>query len=119
VTEHLDDGLMQIAGLVEKPKPADAPSGYAAIGGYVLTAGIIDALRTLTEQWYTRRTGEIYLTDAINAYARDHAVYGQVIHGQWYDTGNPLDYLIAQFAAALADPASAPYLRRLATNTPS
>jgi UTP--glucose-1-phosphate uridylyltransferase len=117
VTEHLDDGLMQISGLVEKPKPADAPSEYAAIGGYVLTAPVIDALRTLTDQWYTRRTGEIYLTDAINAYARDHAVYGQVIHGRWYDTGNPLDYLIAQFAAALADPAYAPHLRRLATES--
>jgi UTP--glucose-1-phosphate uridylyltransferase len=119
VTEQLDDGLMQIAGLVEKPKPADAPSGYAAIGGYVLTAPVIDALRTLTEQWYTRRTGEIYLTDAINAYAREHAVYGQVIHGRWYDTGNPLDYLIAQFAAALADPAYAPHLRRLAAEDPT
>jgi len=113
VTEYLDDGLMRISGLVEKPRPRDAPSAFAAIGGYVLTGGIIGELRTLTEQWYANRTGEIYLTDAINAYARDHAVYGQVIHGRWYDTGNPLDYLIAQFAAALADPAYAPHLRKL------
>jgi UTP--glucose-1-phosphate uridylyltransferase len=113
VTEYLDDGLMRISGLVEKPKPQDAASAFAAIGGYVLTGGIIDELRTLTERWYTHRTGEIYLTDAINAYAREHAVYGQVIHGSWYDTGNPLDYLIAQFAAALADPAYAPHLRQL------
>ena len=114
VTEYLDDGLMRISGLVEKPKPQDAASAFAAIGGYVLTAGIIDELRTQTEKWYTHRTGEIYLTDAINAHARDHAVYGQVINGRWYDTGNPLDYLIAQFAAALADPAYAPHLRQLA-----
>jgi UTP--glucose-1-phosphate uridylyltransferase len=113
VTEYLDDGLMRISGLVEKPKPENAPSAFAAIGGYVLTAGIIDELRALTEQWYTHRTGEIYLTDAINAHAGRHAVYGQVIHGRWYDTGNPLDYLIAQFAAALADPAYAPHLRKL------
>jgi UTP--glucose-1-phosphate uridylyltransferase len=113
VTEYLDGGLMRISGLVEKPRPQDAPSEFAAIGGYVLTAGIIDELRTLTERWYTRRTGEIYLTDAINAHAGQHAVYGQVIQGRWYDTGNPLDYLIAQFAAALADPAYAPHLRQL------
>jgi UTP--glucose-1-phosphate uridylyltransferase len=113
VTEYLDGGLMRISGLVEKPKPQDAPSAFAAVGGYVLTGGIIDALRTLTEQWYTHRTGEIYLTDAINAFAGEHAVYGQVIQGRWYDTGNPLDYLIAQFAAALADPAYAPQLREL------
>jgi UTP--glucose-1-phosphate uridylyltransferase len=113
VTEYLDGGLMRISGLVEKPRPQDAPSEFAAIGGYVLTAGIIDELRTLTERWYSRRTGEIYLTDAINAHAGQHAVYGQVIQGRWYDTGNPLDYLIAQFAAALADPAYAPHLRQL------
>jgi UTP--glucose-1-phosphate uridylyltransferase len=113
VTEYLDGGLMRISGLVEKPRPEDAPSAFAAIGGYVLTDGIIGELRTLTEQWYTHRQGEIYLTDAINAYARQHAAYGQVIQGQWYDTGNPLDYLIAQFAAALADSAYAPHLRKL------
>jgi UTP--glucose-1-phosphate uridylyltransferase len=113
VTEQLDDGLMRISGLVEKPKPQDAPSAYAAVGGYVLTAEVIEVLREQTERWYTHRSGEIYLTDAINAYAHDHAVYGQVIRGKWYDTGNPLDYLIAQFAAALGDPAYAPHLRQL------
>jgi UTP--glucose-1-phosphate uridylyltransferase len=113
VTEYLDGGLMRISALVEKPKPQDAGSAFAAIGGYVLTGGIIDEVRTLTEQWYKHRTGEIYLTDAINAFAGEHAVYGQVIQGQWYDTGNPLDYLTAQFAAALADPAYAPHLRKL------
>ena len=44
-----------------------------------------------------------YLSDAINAYAHGRAVYGQVIHGQWYDTA-PSDYLLAQFASALANP---------------
>ena len=114
VTEHLDNGLMRISSLVEKPKPKHAPSAYAAIGGYVLTSGIIDELRELTEHWYEHRTGEIYLTDAINAHAHGHPVYGQVIQGRWYDTGNPRDYLIAQFAAALADPGYGPALRQLA-----
>ncbi|MGW0179275.1 UTP--glucose-1-phosphate uridylyltransferase [Nocardia sp. NPDC003345] len=112
VREDLDDGLLRISGLVEKPKPADAPSAYAAIGGYVVTPGIIDELRTQTEKWYTHRTGEVYLTDSINAYAANHAVYGQVIQGRWYDTGNPGDYLIAQFASALAHPDYGPLLRR-------
>jgi UTP--glucose-1-phosphate uridylyltransferase len=115
VIEHdLGGGLVRVAGLVEKPKPRDAPSAYAAIGGYVITPGIVDELRGQTERWYEHRTGEIYLTDSINAYARDNAVYGQVIQGQWYDTGNPLAYLTAQFAAALADPQYGPHLRRLA-----
>ncbi|MFI5871590.1 UTP--glucose-1-phosphate uridylyltransferase [Streptomyces sp. NPDC051445] len=113
VKEDLGDGTLRITGLVEKPDPALAPSSYAAIGGYVITPGIIDELREQTRRWYEHRTGEIYLTDAINAYARDRAVYGQVIEGRWYDTGNPADYLVAQLAHALAHPEYGPVLRGL------
>ncbi|MFB8351464.1 UTP--glucose-1-phosphate uridylyltransferase [Streptomyces niveus] len=113
VKEDLDDGLLRITGLVEKPKPADAPSAFAAIGGYVITPGIIDELREQTKRWNEHRTGEIYLTDAINAYAGSRAVYGQVISGRWYDTGNPADYLVAQMASALAHPEYGPLLRQL------
>ena len=113
VSEDAGGGLLRITGLVEKPEPADAPSAYAAIGGYVLTPGIIGELRDLTDRWYRHRTGEIYLTDAISAYAAGHAVYGQVISGRWYDTGNPADYLVAQMAAALDHPEHGPLLRRL------
>ena len=113
VKEDLDEGLLRITGLVEKPKAEDAPSAYAAIGGYVVTPGVIDELREQTKRWYENRVGEIYLTDAINAYARSRAVYGQVIHGRWYDTGNPADYLYAQFAFALAHPSYGPMLHAL------
>ncbi|GAA3306053.1 hypothetical protein [Nonomuraea dietziae] len=40
-------------------------------------------------------------------------MYGQVIAGRWYDTGNPADYLIAQFASAMANPDYGPLLRQL------
>jgi UTP-glucose-1-phosphate uridylyltransferase len=84
--------------------------------GYVITPGIIDELREQTRRWYEHRQGEIYLTDAINAYAARRAVYGQVIEGTWYDTGSPLAYLTAQFAAALSHPEYGPSLRRLAAS---
>ncbi len=114
IAEDLGDGLLRITALVEKPTPADAPSAFAAIGGYVITPGIIDELREQTRRWYEHRTGEVYLTDAISAYAAGHAVYGQVISGRWYDTGNPADYLVAQMASALAHPQQGPVLRHLA-----
>ncbi|WP_075660836.1 UTP--glucose-1-phosphate uridylyltransferase [Streptomyces acidiscabies] len=113
VKEDLGDGQLRITGLVEKPKQQDAPSSYAAIGGYVITPGIVDELRELTRRWHEHRTGEIYLTDAINAYAATRAVYGQVIQGEWYDTGNPADYLVAQMAHALSHPEYGPVLRGL------
>ncbi|MER6524006.1 UTP--glucose-1-phosphate uridylyltransferase [Streptomyces sp. NPDC001508] len=118
VKEDLGGGQLRITGLVEKPEPADAPSEYAAIGGYVITPGIVDELREQTRRWYEARdrgrpVGEVYLTDAINAYAASRAVYGQVIRGTWYDTGNPADYLVAQMAHALAHPEYGPVLRDL------
>ncbi|MFE4666663.1 UTP--glucose-1-phosphate uridylyltransferase [Streptomyces sp. NPDC056716] len=118
VKEDLGGGQLRITGLVEKPKPTDAPSAYAAIGGYVITPGIVDELREQTRRWYEARekgkpVGEVYLTDAINAYAVGRAVYGQVISGTWYDTGNPADYLVAQMAHALAHPEYGPLLRDL------
>ncbi|MGV9415119.1 UTP--glucose-1-phosphate uridylyltransferase [Nocardia sp. NPDC003693] len=113
VEENGEAGLMRISGLKEKPKPADAPSSYAAIGGYVVTPGIIAELRRQVDNWYTHGTGEVYLTDAINIFAAENPVYGQVIRGKWYDTGNPADYLVAQFASALAHPDYGPLLRQL------
>lgn len=113
VREDLAGGLLRVGGLREKPAPADAPSHFAAIGGYVVTPGIIEVLRAHTERWYSHRSGEVYLTDAIDEYATDHAVYGQVIQGRWYDTGNPADYLVAQFASALAHPQYGPLIRHL------
>ncbi|MEU9451481.1 UTP--glucose-1-phosphate uridylyltransferase [Streptomyces sp. NPDC048277] len=113
VEDDLGGGLLRITGLVEKPEPRDAPSAYAAIGGYVITPGIVDELREQAERWYERRTGELCLTDAISAYAGSHTVHGQVLQGRWYDTGNPLAYLTAQFTTALSDPEYGPHLRRL------
>ncbi|OBG18575.1 nucleotidyltransferase [Mycolicibacterium celeriflavum] len=115
IKEDLDGGLLRVTGIVEKPQPQEAPSEYAAIGGYVITPGVVDELREQTKRWYEQtHTGEIYLTDAINTYAKDHAVYGQVIQGHWCDTGNPSDYLVAQFAFALTHPEYGPVLRKLA-----
>ncbi len=115
VADDQGNGLLRITGLREKPKPADAPSAYAAIGGYVVTPGIIEELQRQTDAWYEHRSGEVYLTDAINVFAAGHPVYGQVIRGRWYDTGNPADYLVAQFASALAHPEYGPLLRGLVT----
>ncbi len=52
-------GCCMITGIVEKPQRKEAPSNYAAIGGYVITPGVIDELREQTEtpyRWYGERT---------------------------------------------------------------
>ena len=51
VKEDLGDGLLRITGLIEKPEPEKAPSDFAAIGGYVVTPGIIEELQKITDAW--------------------------------------------------------------------
>lgn len=114
VGDDLGNGRLHLRGLVEKPKPEDAPSPYAAIGGYVITPGIVAELEEQTRRWHQHPEGEIYLSHALHAYATTNDVYGQVIDGTWYDTGSPQAYLEAQFAHALAHPDDGPALRQLA-----
>lgn len=114
VREELGGGLVRIDGLVEKPKPEDAPSAYASVGGYVVTPGIVRELDSITAAHRAEPGTEVYLSEAIHRHAVANPVFGQVVDGTWWDTGNALGYLRAQFAAALAHPEYGPELRRLA-----
>ena len=66
----------------------------------------------MTSRHRSQPDGEIALTDAIHRHAREHPVFGQVVDGTWWDTGNAPGYLRAQFAAALAHPEYGPELRK-------
>ncbi len=89
--EFVEDNLARIQEIVEKPTPADAPSNLAAIGRYVLTPEIFDALRDTKPGV----GGEVQLTDALNLLAQEQAVYAYVFEGGRFDIGNKLDYLKA------------------------
>lgn len=99
--EPINDTLVRIADIVEKPSVEAAPSNLAAIGRYILTPEIFDALRTTVPGV----GGEIQLTDAIRALAVSQAVYGYLYEGIYYDTGRKIDYLKAtvEIAAARED----------------
>jgi len=95
--EFVEDGLARIVSIVEKPNPADAPSNLAAIGRYVLTPEIFDALREIEPGV----GGEVQLTDALNRLAQEQAIYAYVFEGGRYDIGNKLDYLKATVELAV------------------
>ena len=95
--EFIEEHLARVVSIVEKPTPEEAPSNLAAIGRYVLTPDIFDALR----QTEPGSGGEIQLTDAINLLAKRHAVYAYRFDGGRYDVGNRLDYLKATVELAL------------------
>ena len=94
-----DHGTMVIAkGLVEKPKPADAPSNLAVIGRYVLSPKVME---TLGEQ-KKGAGGEIQLTDAIAAQIdAGDPVYGYRFEGKRFDCGSKAGYLQATVEFAL------------------
>ncbi len=105
--DPVGDGLVRVAGMVEKPAPADAPSNLATTGRYVFSPKIFDAL----EQVPPGQGGEIQLTDAITLLLEDEPVYGYVFQGGRHDVGKPLDYLRATVALAARRPDLGPEFR--------
>jgi UTP--glucose-1-phosphate uridylyltransferase len=98
---HRDGGrLRRMTAIVEKPKPADAPSTLAVIGRYVLTPKIFDKL----EQTQRGAGGEIQLTDAIEALMDEQSVYTYEFEGVRYDAGTTLGWLQATVEMALQRP---------------
>ncbi len=95
--EWVEENLARVLSIVEKPSQEDAPSNLAAIGRYVLTHDIFDALRE-TEPG---AGGEIQLTDAINQLAKEQAFFAYKFDHGRYDVGNKLDYLKATVEFAL------------------
>jgi UTP--glucose-1-phosphate uridylyltransferase len=83
--------LSNVDGIVEKPKPEDAPSNLAVVGRYILTPRIFELLEKTS-----RGTGnEIQLTDAIAALLKEEQVLAYEFDGQRYDCGSKLGYLKA------------------------
>ncbi|HKH25081.1 MAG TPA: UTP--glucose-1-phosphate uridylyltransferase GalU [Acidimicrobiales bacterium] len=89
--------LVRLRGIVEKPKPEDAPSDLAVMGRYVFTSRIFDAL----DRTEPGVGGEIQLTDAIAILLREEPVYGFVFEDGRFDIGKKLDYLRATVELAL------------------
>lgn len=95
--EVLDDNLVRIVGIVEKPAPVDAPSNLAVMGRYVFTAEIFDMI----DRVQPGVGGEIQLTDAIALLLDTQDVYGWVFSEGRYDIGKKLDYLRAMVELAV------------------
>ena len=96
-----DDGrLVEVLGLVEKPKPADAPSNLSVIGRYVLLPEVIQHLSL-----FERGAGnEVQLTDAMAKMIGHTPFHGLRYEGRRFDCGDKIGYLEAQIAFALKRP---------------
>ena len=95
--EVISDQLVQIRGIVEKPKAEDAPSNLAVMGRYIFTPEIFEALEGVKPGV----GNEIQLTDAIARLIVSQSVYGWVFNSGRYDIGKKLDYLRATVEMAI------------------
>jgi UTP--glucose-1-phosphate uridylyltransferase len=87
-----------VSDMVEKPGKANAPSNLAIIGRYVLTADIFDHIA----ETRPGRGGEIQLTDAMRAQAREEPIRAVKFSGVRYDVGAKLDFLKAVVEIAVS-----------------
>jgi UTP--glucose-1-phosphate uridylyltransferase len=90
----------RVHSIVEKPKPAQAPSNLGVIGRYVLTPRIFDMLADLAPG----AGGELQLTDAISALLAHEPVLAVRLPGKRYDCGSKLGYLQATLEYGLRHP---------------
>ena len=105
-----DGDCFRIANLVEKPKPADAPSNLAIAGRYVFSPLIFDMIRRVQPD----ARGEIQLTNAIQWMCDEgkRVLAVKLPPGERrYDIGNFPSYFETFVEFALADPTFGPGLR--------
>lgn len=99
-SKPLKEDLEAVYAIVEKPKPAEAPSTLAVVGRYVLTPRIFHHLARLGKG----AGGEIQLTDGIAALMAEEQVLAYRYSGKRYDCGSKIGYLEATLAMARKHP---------------
>lgn len=105
-----DNGKMvEIKGLVEKPKPENAPSTLSIIGRYILQPEVFQHLDAFEEG----AGGEIQITDAMAKLIGKQAFHGFRYEGTRFDCGNRLGFIEATIAYGMHDPEIGPQVIEL------
>ena len=102
-----DGNLTEVRGLVEKPRPEDAPSTLGIVGRYILQP---EVMRVLDRQ-ERGAGGEIQLTDAMAALIGSQPFHGVTVTSKRYDCGDTTGFVTANLAIALEREDIAPAVR--------
>jgi len=86
--DMLEDGVMLVKALVEKPSLEEAPSLLGIQGRYIFTPDIFNYLRETS----SGSGGEIQLTDAMESMAQVRDIYSWTFSGKRYDIGTMRDW---------------------------
>ena len=104
--------LTEIRGLVEKPKPENAPSTLGVIGRYILQPEVMKVL----DDPQTGAGGEIQLTDAMARLIGTQAFHGVTVGATRYDCGDKAGFITANVALALERDDVGPAVRAFVAN---
>ncbi|EKS3216909.1 UTP--glucose-1-phosphate uridylyltransferase GalU [Campylobacter jejuni] len=80
----VEDNIIMVNSMIEKPSPDEAPSNLAIIGRYILTLDIFGIL----ENTKAGKNGEIQLTDALLTQATNGMVLAYKFQGKRFDCGS-------------------------------
>ena len=108
----VNDRMIDITRIVEKPAPADAPSRLGVAGRYILTPGVFHEIASQPRGV----GGEIQLTDGIASLLRREKVFAYRYEGKRYDCGSKEGFLEANVELALAHPQLGPGFRQFLKN---
>ena len=89
--------LTEVKGLVEKPKPEEAPSTLGVIGRYILQPEVMRIL----DNPERGAGGEIQLTDAMAQLIGKQPFHGVTVGAKRYDCGDKAGFVTANIALAL------------------
>ena len=95
---EMGGSLTEVKGLVEKPKPEDAPSQLAVVGRYIIEPGVFAEL----DKQDAGTGGEIQITDSLARRIGYAPFHGLNFSGTRYDCGSKIGFLEANIAFALA-----------------
>ncbi|AAW36137.1 UTP--glucose-1-phosphate uridylyltransferase GalU [Campylobacter jejuni] len=80
----VEENLIMVNSMIEKPSPDEAPSNLAIIGRYILTPDIFGIL----ENTKAGKNGEVQLTDALLTQATNGMVLAYKFQGKRFDCGS-------------------------------
>lgn len=95
--KQVDDRVIKVTDMIEKPEQDEAPSNIAILGRYIISPSIFSYLENATPG----KGGEIQLTDALKEMMQHEAMYAYDFIGRRYDVGNKMGFLQATVEFAL------------------
>jgi UTP--glucose-1-phosphate uridylyltransferase len=98
---------VEVKGLVEKPKPEDAPSNLGVVGRYILQPEVM----TILDKQEPGAGGEVQLTDALAKLIGLQPFHAVTVDSVRHDCGDKTGFVLANLALGLADADVGPKLR--------